>query len=254
LVSISKISQGKMRQRFTCTALVTLILHRNFRSLVRSIPLDNVPPTIVLDLVLPGVLGYLIGSIPTAFLLVRWRSNVDIRDEGSGNVGALNSFQVTRSKLLGASVLLLDLIKGISAVQLVSVLIGQQFSIQATAGVAAVVGHDFPVWLKFKGGRGLATAAGVMLVFAWPVVPIWVFLWAIGYALTRHVNMGNTIASGAGMIGILVAPLEVLSALVCLEVAPAEFRVFGVALFAVILAKHVGPVGDYFEKSGVSQK
>lgn len=208
----------------------------------------------MLGLVLPGVLGYLIGSIPTAFLLVRWKSNVDIREKGSGNVGALNSFQVTRSKLVGAGVLSLDLIKGISAVLLASVLVSQHFSVQATAGVAAVVGHDFPVWLRFRGGRGLATAAGVMLVIAWPVIPIWVFLWVIGYALTKHVNMGNTIASGVGMICILIAPSEIMSKLVCIEFTPAGFRVFGFALFAVILAKHIGPVREYFGKSEVSQQ
>jgi acyl phosphate:glycerol-3-phosphate acyltransferase len=199
----------------------------------------------VLDLVLSGVLGYLIGSIPTAFLLVRWKSNVDIRSEGSGNVGALNSFQVTRSKLVGAGVLMLDLLKGLSAVPLASVLIGHHFAFQAIAGVAVVVGHNFPIWLSFKGGRGLATAAGVMLVIAWPLIPIWGSLWVIGYALTKQVNMGNAIACVAEMIGVLVAPSGVLSEMVGDAFAPVELRIFGFALFSVILVRHIKPVREH---------
>lgn len=163
-------------------------------------------------------------------------------------MGALNSFQVTRSKLIGAGVLLLDLLKGIVAVQLASVLIGDHFLVQATAGVAAVTGHNFPIWLRFKGGRGLATAAGVMLVIAWPLIPIWGLLWVIGYALTKQVNMGNAIASVVEMIGVLVVPAGVLSVLVGFSSAPVEFRIFGFALFAVILAKHIGPVREYLGK------
>jgi glycerol-3-phosphate acyltransferase PlsY len=204
----------------------------------------------VLDLVLSGVLGYLIGSIPTAFLLVRWKSNVDIRSEGSGNVGALNSFQVTRSKLVGAGVLLLDLLKGFSAVQLASVLIGYHFEFQAIAGVAVVVGHNFPIWLRFKGGRGLATAAGAMLVIAWPLIPIWGLLWVVGHALTKQVNMGNAIACVAEMIGVFVVPAGVLNVLVGVAFAPVEFRIFGFALFSVILVKHIKPVRECLGKSG----
>jgi glycerol-3-phosphate acyltransferase PlsY len=206
----------------------------------------------VLDLVLSGVLGYLIGSIPTAFLLVRWKSNVDIRSEGSGNVGALNSFQVTRSKLVGAGVLLLDLLKGVSAVQLGSVLIGHHFALHAIAGVAAVAGHNFPIWLRFKGGRGLATAAGVMLVIAWPLIPIWGLLWVVGHALTKRVNMGNVIACVTEMIGVLVAPAGVLNVLVGPASAPVEFRTFGFVLFSIILVRHIKPFREYLEKSGAT--
>ena len=202
----------------------------------------------MLDLVLSGVLGYLIGSTPTAFLLVRWKANVDIRGVGSGNVGALNSFQVSRSKWVGAGVLLLDLLKGVSAIELASVLVGQGFSVQATAGVAAVVGHNFPIWLRLKGGRGLATAAGVMLVIAWPLIALWGLLWVTGYACTKQVNVGNAIACATALIGVLAAPDGVLSVLVGLSQAPLEFRFFCLALFSVILAKHIGPVREYVRK------
>jgi glycerol-3-phosphate acyltransferase PlsY len=206
----------------------------------------------VLSLVLSGILGYLIGSIPTAFLLVRWKSNVDIRNAGSGNVGALNSLQVTKSKFVGGGVLLLDMLKGIVVVVMASIVLGDQFSIQATAGVTAVVGHNFPVWLKFKGGRGLATAAGVMLVLAWVVVLIWVVFWVVGLVLTKHVNAGNTIASAATLLGIVVAPEGVLASFIGPSIMPVEFKLFALPLFIAILAKHIDPVREYLGKLRVT--
>ena len=200
---------------------------------------------------LSGVLGYLIGSIPVAFLLVRWKSSVDIRRSGSGNVGALNSFQVTRSKWVGGLVLLLDLLKGILAISLVRVLFDDQFLILATAGVAVVAGHNFPVWLKFKGGRGLATGAGVMLMVSWLVVLIWGIFWFIGFALTRNVNAGNTIASAAELVGVLVVPAGVLSLLLDPSIAVAEFRLYAAAVFIVILIKHITPMREFFASGAV---
>jgi acyl phosphate:glycerol-3-phosphate acyltransferase len=202
---------------------------------------------LVLSHVLSGFLGYLIGSIPTAFLLVRWKSNIDIRSAGSGNAGALNSFQVTRSKMVGGGVLLLDVLKGAAAVLLTSACFDTQFSLQATAGVAAVAGHNFPVWLKGRGGRGLATAAGVMLIVAWQLVLVWGVLWVSGVAVTKHVNMANAIASAAEVIGVLVVPSEMLSQL-CPFVILGEFRLFCLALFSLILVKHIGPVREYLGK------
>ena len=203
----------------------------------------------MLSHVLCGILSYLIGSIPTAFLLVRWRSNIDIRSEGSGNVGALNSFQVTRSKFVGVLVLLLDLLKGVAVVVSASVLFDAEFSFQATAGVAAVAGHNFPVWLKFKGGRGLATAAGVMLLMGWPVVLFWGVLWVAGFTLTKDVNLGNAAASAVEMIGILAAPAGVLGMIFGPSSPALDIKIFGTALFLIILAKHIEPVRNYLRKS-----
>ena len=199
----------------------------------------------MLVFVLSGVLGYLIGSIPTAFLVVRWKSSVDIRRAGSGNVGALNSFEVTRSKL----VLFLDLLKGVLATLVAAWMFGHQFSIQATGGVAAVTGHNFPIWLKFKGGRGLATAAGVMFVVCWVAVFVWGVLWAIGFALTRDVNAGNTIASLVEMSGFLLMPATGASLCGSEPLPIGELRVFALVLFLVILSRHLEPMREYLNHS-----
>jgi glycerol-3-phosphate acyltransferase PlsY len=144
-------------------------------------------------------------------------------------------------------VLLLDILKGIVAVAVASVLFGSDFSVQATAGVASVAGHNFPVWLKFRGGRGLATAAGVMFVIAWPFVAMWGCLWVIAFALTKHVNVGNTAASAAMLIGVVTVPAAALGWLVDPAVT-IEFRVFGIVLFILILVKHIGPVREYLAR------
>ena len=140
-------------------------------------------------------LGYLIGSFPTAFLLVKWTARLDIRVAGSGNVGALNAFDVTRSKLLGALVLLIDLAKGSAAVWADSMLFGHGLWIMGFAGLGSIAGHNYPVWLRFKGGRGLATAAGVMLVLNWALVVLWCLAWLAMYAYTRSVHSANIAAS-----------------------------------------------------------
>jgi len=149
----------------------------------------------LINYILSLLLGYSIGSLPTAYLLVKWKSRVDIRESGSGNVGALNAFEVSSSKLLGLGVLLIDLIKGSAAVWLSSRLIGQDVWIMGTAGFGTILGHNYSVWLGFKGGRGLATAAGVMLVLSWICVVIWCTIWLVIYLYVRNVHASNISAS-----------------------------------------------------------
>src|SRR5580693_5231738 len=112
-------------------------------------------------------LAYLLGSIPFGYLLVKIFRNEDIRTTGSGNIGATN---VARSgaKGLGVATLLLDLGKGFAAVLLAKHIAPGVFDIAVAAAVAVVVGHCFPVWLGFKGGKGAATALGVFLALTWP--------------------------------------------------------------------------------------
>ncbi|RPH34648.1 glycerol-3-phosphate acyltransferase [bacterium] len=201
-----------------------------------------------LDFLLAAGLGYLLGSLPSAYLLVRWKSRKDIRRSGSGNVGALNSYLVTRSRFVGAAVLLIDLLKGMAAVVAANLLFGGGFAEGAMAGIASVVGHNFSVWLNFKGGRGLATAAGAVLVLAWPIVPFWMLLWGIGYLLARNVNVGNAIATLLLFVAMLAVPSWVLERLVA-EGGPVGDLRFSMALmFFIILIKHIEPVREFFRE------
>ena len=185
------------------------------------------------------------GSLPTAFLFVHWKSSLDIRSAGSGNVGTLNSFQVTGSFLVGAAVLVLDTAKGTAAVSLSGVLVDHDFAHQACAGVCAILGHNFPVWLRFRGGRGLATAAGVFAMFCWPLVLLWGLLWGGAYLIIREVNPANAVASLAVPLLLAVTPGYFLSRFTAGGIPGEEFTVFAAASMLVVLVKHLGPVRAY---------
>ena len=208
----------------------------------------------MLSHVIAGALGYLLGSFPTAYLLVRWKSNIDIRNAGSGNVGTLNSYVVTNSKLVGGAVLLLDLLKGMGIVLLAGGLFENSFAIQATAGIGAVLGHNFPVWLSFKGGRGLAPAAGVMLALGWIFVAAWGIWWFLGFRVSKNVNIGNTVACLATLLMILFSPDVVLARLNTVDVGGGEFRYFALVIFGIILSRHIEPVVEFVKNRGVVPK
>jgi len=120
----------------------------------------------MIDLALAGIAGYLLGSIPFGLVLTRLAGLGDIRAIGSGNIGATNVLRTGR-KGLALATLLLDGGKGAIAAALAWAFLGETAGL--VAGFAAVLGHNFPVWLKFKGGKGVATTLGVILVTAWPV-------------------------------------------------------------------------------------
>jgi glycerol-3-phosphate acyltransferase PlsY len=111
-------------------------------------------------------LGYLLGSIPFGLLLTRVAGLGDIRAIGSGNIGATNVLRTGR-KGLAAATLLLDALKGAAAVLIAAALAGRDAAL--SAGLGAVLGHLFPVWLRFKGGKGVATSYGVLIAASWPV-------------------------------------------------------------------------------------
>ncbi|HEY1575569.1 MAG TPA: glycerol-3-phosphate 1-O-acyltransferase PlsY [Terracidiphilus sp.] len=148
------------------------------------------------------VISYLLGSIPTGYLLVRLFRNQDIRSVGSGNIGATNVLR-SGGKALGAATFLLDVLKGASAVLLARWIAPQMFTafpprdIEALAAVVAVIGHMFPVWLRFRGGKGVATGFGVFLVAApWAALAS-IMLFAILLTLTRYVSLASILGAGS---------------------------------------------------------
>ena len=142
-----------------------------------------------------ALLGYLIGSIPFGLLLTRAAGMGDVRKIGSGNIGATNVLR-TGNKGLAAGTLLLDLLKGLAPV-LIAERLGGEVAAAFAAG-AAVLGHCFPVWLGFKGGKGVATNAGVAFGLAWPVGLAYAFVWLSVLAIFR-------ISSLAGMAAVVAA-------------------------------------------------
>ena len=149
------------------------------------------------DLILPLLIGYLLGSIPFGLLLTRSAGKGDIRAIGSGNIGATNVLR-TGSKGLAAATLLLDALKGAVAVMIAQIFWdeGVQF-----AAAGAMIGHLYPVWLKFKGGKGVATLLGVIA----PIMPVGAVVYAlvwVGLLLTVRIS------SVASLVAVATAPLS----------------------------------------------
>lgn len=153
------------------------------------------------DLVLPAcILGYLLGSIPFGLILTRLTGAGDLRAIGSGNIGATNVLRTGR-KGLAAGTLLLDLLKGSVAVWLARAYAPGS---EGLVALAAVIGHCFPLWLRFKGGKGVATTMGVALGLAWPIGLAYAVVWLGMLALLR-------ISSVGGMSAVVAAPLAALA-------------------------------------------
>ncbi|MDE3104733.1 MAG: glycerol-3-phosphate 1-O-acyltransferase PlsY [Acidobacteriota bacterium] len=139
-------------------------------------------------------LAYLLGSIPFGYLLVRTFKHQDIRATGSGNIGATNVLR-SGAKGLGIATLLLDLGKALLAVKLAQHLGQGDASLAMAAAIAAVLGHIFPVWLRFKGGKGVASALGVFLALNWAAALCILGVFVVVFALSRYVSLASILAS-----------------------------------------------------------
>ena len=139
------------------------------------------------DLLLAFALGYLFGSIPFGLLLTRYAGKGDLRDIGSGNIGATNVLR-TGSKPLAAATLILDCLKATAAI-LVARAIWPDSDIAAAAG--ALIGHLYPVWLKFRGGKGVATLLGVLVALSWQAALVFAIAWVGLFLLLRYSSVGG---------------------------------------------------------------
>lgn len=141
------------------------------------------------------VLGYLIGSVPFALLVARRWGAPDLRTVGSGNLGATNVLRAS-GMTAGVLVALLDVAKGAAGVLLAARLDGPSAT-PAVAGLAAIVGHIYPIWLRFRGGKGVATACGVFAALAPLAIPLALGVFFAAAWLTRYISVGSVLASAA---------------------------------------------------------
>jgi acyl phosphate:glycerol-3-phosphate acyltransferase len=171
------------------------------------------------------LLSYLVGSIPSAIIVGKLWKGIDVREHGSGNIGATNVFRVLGAGP-GIVVLLLDALKGGIGAYCGTIWLGPGWG-AVLGGIVAIIGHNWPVWLKFKGGRGVATGLGVIATLV-PQITLVVLLVFIGIVyVTRYVSLGSIVAA------VLVPPLM----LVFHE--PLPYLVFGiVASFFVVIRHH----------------
>jgi len=173
------------------------------------------------------VLAYLLGSIPFGLVLTRLTGAGDIRKIGSGNIGATNVLRTGR-KGLAAATLILDGGKGAVAVGLADYFAGPDAAVIAAG--ASVLGHLFPVWLKFKGGKGVATTLGVLLAIAWPVGVIACLAWLVVAFTMKYSSLAALVAVG-------------ISPLVALFLADEPRAILALLLAALVFIRHHENIG-----------
>ncbi|MBI4354868.1 MAG: glycerol-3-phosphate 1-O-acyltransferase PlsY [Candidatus Omnitrophica bacterium] len=176
------------------------------------------------------LLSYLLGSVPTGFWYAKWVAGIDIRRQGSGNTGATNVARVL-GKVPGLLVLLIDVGKGAVAVGLVGPWIArgtgtESNTLQLLAGTGAILGHDFPIWLRFRGGKGVATGLGVLAALVPWVAAVAAAVWGSCFAVSRFVSLSSVIAA-------LAVPFAL-----ALGALPLPTVIFGVALSLLTILRH----------------
>jgi glycerol-3-phosphate acyltransferase PlsY len=195
------------------------------------------------------IIGYALGSIPTGYLVLRKAKGIDIRSTGTGNVGAMNSYEITNSKIIGFLVLLIDALKGLLSVYLPVLIFRGEFVYPAIALIFAVFSHCYNPWLGFKGGRGLATAlGGTILLF--PFLPIiWLTLWVCIYAIKKDILIGNIWATILSLIIVLAANNIDFYYSFPRAGSMALLMLFNTALLLLIFIKHIDPLIEIINNS-----
>ncbi len=177
------------------------------------------------------LLGYVLGSIPFGYLVVRWRLGRDIREMGSGNIGATNVSRIL-GKVWGRTVLVLDIAKGLFSVVGAGVIWGKIPVVLALAGLGGILGHIFPLYIGFKGGKGVATGIGVILGLGL-FYPMVIFIlgggllgWFVLYRITGYVSVGSIVFALIVLIGAWIVKIDVV------------FRIFLSCLAVLVIYRH----------------
>jgi glycerol-3-phosphate acyltransferase PlsY len=186
------------------------------------------------------IIGYLLGSIPIGYLLARRQAKVDVREYGSGKMGATNVLRIA-GRGSAVTVVILDILKGVLAVVFAGLIVGKGYLViggfglgslvaQVLAALAAIVGHNWPVFLRFRGGRGVATFLGGLVALCPPAAIFGGEILIIGAGLTKYVSLGS-IAGAVGAYAILV-PLTILSGF------PIEYLFYALVGAIIIFIMH----------------
>ncbi|GMW00712.1 MAG: glycerol-3-phosphate acyltransferase [Candidatus Hydrogenedentota bacterium] len=182
------------------------------------------------------LLSYVLGSVPTGLWLGRWLRGIDIREHGSKNIGATNTLRVL-GKGLGAAALAGDMMKGLVAALVLSKLSPWPYAALA-CGVAAILGHLASVFLKFKGGKGVATSAGVFLAISPLPTLIAVAVFAVVVKISRTVSLGSILAAVALVIAAFALPHEIATAPSHLLPNDWTLRIVVAVLAFLVIVKH----------------
>lgn len=196
---------------------------------------------------LAGIAAYLIGCFPSSFLVVRLAAGKNVLHEGTGNMGGMNSYEVTGRKWVGIVVALLDAVKGLVACLALRSL-GAEHVVIAYAAVAVVLGHCFNVFFRFRGGRGIATAGGVSLAINPLALVLWALMYLTGYYIIRRdVHVGSI----AGTLGLLIltytTPVKLLSMTMMMTgFEPGLYKGVVYMICIIMFLAHIGPMRALF--------
>jgi len=191
-----------------------------------------------------ALIGYLSGSVPFAYILVKNGQGIDITKTGSGNAGAMNSFEVSKSKLIGIQVLMLDAVKGLLSVYLPLLFLPVNFIFPALGLLFAVFGHCYSPWINFKGGRGLATCAGgAILVFPFLLI-VWIVYWIVFYLFKRDILFANISAIILSLLSVLILANVSVKYTNPHADSAASVLLFSCSVLLVIFSKHIEPLKE----------
>ncbi len=192
------------------------------------------------------LIGYIFGSIPTAYLLML-RKGVDITASGSGNVGAMNTYEVSKSKLAGLIVFAVDFTKGLLSVIIVKFIYPGEFIFPALALLFAVMSHCFNPWINFKGGRGLATAAGGSIILFPYLLISWIFIWLISYIYKKDILLSNILATPLSLLLVLGKPELAIKYSFPQPKDIGSLILFSTSGLIIIFIKHIEPLKEIIQ-------
>lgn len=201
-----------------------------------------------MEYLLSSIIGYLFGSIPTAYLLLKITKGIDITNSGTGNVGAMNSYEVTNSKSIGIIVLVIDFLKGMIPALAVLYLLENSFFISSLAVLFAVFSHCFNPWLNFKGGRGLATAAGGSAIIFPFLLISWIVFYLLVFFIKKDIHIANIFATVLSLLSVLGIHSYVIQFAYPQPVLVNELLLFSSAALLIIFIKHIEPLKKIISK------
>ena len=185
-------------------------------------------------------MAYLLGSISFSYIFIKKFHNKDLRNEGSGNLGMLNSYEASKDKVLTFAILMLDMTKAIYCIALVNLLFYESYLIGTIiAGIGIILGHNWNIFLRFRGGRGLAPAAGISFVVNFYPLIIWLASWTISKAFTKNIHISNCISSILTIAILWISPSDLIFSFDSWEsITPDALRILFTAINILIILSH----------------
>jgi acyl phosphate:glycerol-3-phosphate acyltransferase len=201
-----------------------------------------------LNSILTFLICYLAGSFPTGYLLVKTSHSKDITKEGSRNVGTLNALKVSGSKKIGILVLVIDFLKGAVPVFLLAEIFNCDIETLYIASIFLLLGHNFPVWLKFKGGRGLAAGAGIFAVLNYWILFSWCLVWVILKLFRQSILISNFIATIAlPLFAIVFDMFDIITTISAVNSTGTNlFVLFVICISLIVIIRHTEVIGKLF--------